>query len=377
MGDKILYISLANFSERISRDWFIDDLINDKYNVEFYDITNIFYKNEINKDLSNKIKIIQINTYKELEDALSITNNETLKIVLLVSLNIKTLKIYRILKKLNTKIIFFEQGSLPKYKSNKFFKLYRILINPYKYFKILFNSLTIKILTQINYIKKYNIVFGVGEKFNVQNNKLDCLYFNINLSDYDQFKLAQNKSNLLNYKYALFLDINAIENPDYYILNMPLLDKESYFNSINNFFSSLEQKFKIKIIIAAHPSTNIENCNYQNRAVIKLNTAVLTKYSEFVITHHSTSISYAILEKKPIISIYTQEMKKIYKNSIIKSIISQTQYLGTKPYNINNFEANNIQLKVNYVLYDKYKYEFITSCSSENKFSKDIFSKNI
>ena len=375
--NKFIYISVTNFSTKIYRDWFIEDLINLNQSIEYWDISNIFYKNIIDFKIDKDVLIKEFKSFKELQNSLKEYNKEHINIVLIVSLNLQTLKVYKILNKFNVKLIFIEQGALPVYKQNKFLKFIQIISHPFKYLKIIYSNQLIKLYKSINCIKKIDLLFTVGGFYENQYINSKSSSHNLNLSDFDQFKLIENKKSLFNFKYAVFLDVNAIDNPDYLMLNMPILNRELYYNSLNFFFNKLEEKFNIKIVIAAHPTTNIEFCNYFGRLVLGSSTGLLTRYSEFVITHHSTSISYAILANKPILSIYTDQMEEIYKNSIMRNILALSQFLEIESYNIDKIDFNIIKFDFNPDLYKKYKYDFITTPSSENKISKSIFTEAV
>lgn len=376
--NKFIYISLANFSSKIYRDWFIEDLINLNFSIEYWDISNIFYENIIDLKTDKNVLIKEINSFKALENSLKDYNNGgIINIVLIVSLNLQTLKVYKILNKFNVKLIFIEQGALPIYKQNKLLKIKQIIYNPFKYLKIIFSNQLIELYKKNKFIKEIDLLFTVGGYYQNEYLNSKILSYNLNLCDFDQLKLIQNEKSLFNFKFAVFLDINAIDNPDYLMLNMKILDSELYYNTLNIFFNKLEKKFNLKIIIAAHPTTNIEKCNYNDRIILKYNTGVLVKFSEFVITHHSTSISYAILSNKPILSIYTNQMEAIYKNSIMRNILALSQFLKIESYKIDDIDFNKIKLDLNPDLYTKYKYNFLTTPSSEYMISKNIFTEAI
>ena len=112
--------------------------------------------------------------------------------------------------------------------------------------------------------------------------------------------------------------------------NVPVTLK--YFEEMNNFFAKLEKKFNLEVIIALHPNCFIKNYSkyFNFRRCIKSDTARLVRNSKFVLSHaSSTAINFAVIYKKPIIYIITNEMQRSYltlKRHLIKkkslSIIS-------------------------------------------------------
>ena len=73
----------------------------------------------------------------------------------------------------------------------------------------------------------------------------------------------------------------------------------------------LKKNFNLKVIIASHPKSKFEKkISYLgNRLAYKDLAMELVKNCKYVITHQSTSLSYATIYKKPIFFIYTNETK--------------------------------------------------------------------
>ena len=152
-----------------------------------------------------------------------------------------------------------------------------------------------------------------------------------------------------------------------------------YYRSLNRFFSIIEEQQGIKIVIAAHPKTNLNLDVFEGREVYRLITAEIVKDAKFVITHHSTSLNYAVLNMKPCIFIYTNEMEDLYANSRVKEIKSLANFIDAPVYNIDKFKpVDKLSVnKPNLARYDEYKYSFLTSKEVENLSSSDIFLKEI
>jgi len=92
--------------------------------------------------------------------------------------------------------------------------------------------------------------------------------------------------------------------------------------------------------------------------------------------HRSTSVSMAILFNKKILFVYTDYMKRSmeYFYSGFKYLAN---LLGEKAINISEVTSNTIDLKVNNELYDRYKYNYLTSKEIQGISSSEIFIKNI
>lgn len=131
--------------------------------------------------------------------------------------------------------------------------------------------------------------------------------------------------------------------------------KEIWYPALVSFFEKIEKKTNSKVVIAGHPKTLIATKSplFGYRSVFYRKTLELVLNSKFVITRQSTSISYAVVFKKPIIFIYNEQLKKdeIFMNSI-KKISGE---LGMKPFNI-----------------DDDKSFFLITCSSKTHFMSVI-----
>ena len=87
---------------------------------------------------------------------------------------------------------------------------------------------------------------------------------------------------------------------------------KNWYGTLNKFFYDLEEKFQIKVIIASHPKSKFEKKipYLGNRLAYENSSMELVKNCKYVITHQSTSLSYATIYKKPIFFIYTNDTKK-------------------------------------------------------------------
>ena len=153
----------------------------------------------------------------------------------------------------------------------------------------------------------------------------------------------------------------------------------NYYKSLDTFFSKIEKKFKLKVKIALHPKNYLSKKYFFGRSSSFGNTAKLVSESQFVFAHTSLSISYAVLNYKPLIFLNSKFLHDYSDNGEdvrIAKILSN--YLGCEFLNIDKFSSkNSLKLKVNRTLYDKYKYNYIVSKNKERISSRDIFINKI
>jgi len=92
-----------------------------------------------------------------------------------------------------------------------------------------------------------------------------------------------------------------------------------------------------------------------------------------VIGHCSTSINFAILNCKPVITVLTNDLIRVMKD--YSTFISNfSKNIDSQLLNIDEtFESEFGVKPINYNKYKDYKYNYLTSIESENHKSSDIF----
>jgi len=141
-----------------------------------------------------------------------------------------------------------------------------------------------------------------------------------------------------------------------------LFTSEVWYPALAQFFDFLEPATGVKVEVAGHYKASfpaIAPC-FGNRSVYYGKTRDMVRQSDFVITIASTAISYAVLFKKPVIFIYSNQLKGGYE--AMRQINGMAEMLGTKPINIDNFpEDFHPYLNVDEAKYASYEREVLTS----------------
>ena len=165
-----------------------------------------------------------------------------------------------------------------------------------------------------------------------------------------QYEYTNEKS------YAVFLDQNAPSHPDYYFhKNKPPVTENNYYQSMNNFFDNFENITGIEIIIASHPrfSAKKNHNHWGNRRSVIGETPSLIKGSDLVFAHYSTAISFAVLLKKPVVQLLTNEYIKSYRYD---TFIAFKNVLHLMQFNVDNFDNDKIAKK-DFFSFDKAAYK--------------------
>ena len=359
--EKIIYLSVNESSEKINRDFFINKL-KKKFKVEFWSIKNL-----LNHNYKSRKKKKFNNIYDFENDVIKNKKNLFINIV---PNGYKTYFIFKILSKYNIKFININWGFLPETKLNYYLKFLSIF-NDLRNFV---DNFIYKIQIKKKKIKKPIRTFVAGSK-NYQKN-----FIKFNLCDHDQYLISKKITSKK--KHIIFLDQAMTSHSDTHLNRKKNLYNQHfyYYKSLNEFFKKTELKFRKNIVISKHPLNMIKYNPFKKRKYYTLKTANLVRESLFVIAHDSLSTSYAIFNYKPIIFIYTNQIKNhsidTHKQYLQIKVLADT--LGSKLLNIDNYKEeelifNNLDKKK----YDDFKYKYLVSKNTEYKLSSKIFLNNI
>jgi hypothetical protein len=137
---------------------------------------------------------------------------------------------------------------------------------------------------------------------------------------------------------------------------------EVWYPALVRFFNFLESNTGITVEVAGHYQSAfpaIAPC-FGNRSVQYGKTLELVRQSDYVITINSSAISYAVLFNKPVIIIYSNQLKHLH--DFMRDQRGLAAMLGTKPINIDEWPSDICGLlKVDPERYRAYERAVLTS----------------
>ena len=372
---RVVYISYMPLTSKIERDWFIAFLRESGLGVKYLDVSRLLRlrlteSSEILTEYSSKVA-----SYLELEEFIS--RNKKAIFFVLVPQKIEYRKIFKILNENQCKTMKICWGAMPRLAPLSFIDSFSIVFSP----KLLASKLKIRINSLLEkyffYQKPFDLIFYSGYA-ELPSNLISQKNISIGLCDYDQYKLSLKSVPKIIHRFILFLDVNLPFHSDFDHLGLSRVDPANYFNDVNKFFDSIEKKYDAEVIIAAHPKACYGN-EYCGRRIISEDAASLSRDSLFIITHASTSVSYAVLYKKPLLLIYTDEMSALYKNNYLRQIRAIGKYLKRPTINISTLSLveGNIFPPINSEVYEKYIDEFIVTPDAVNLEGSKVFLDSI
>ena len=184
-------------------------------------------------------------------------------------------------------------------------------------------------------------------------------------NDFHRFNsepLLASKKTLNTSNYAVFVDDCLIESLDWRIIGADApINKKIYFKTLNAFFDQIEIEHDVRVVIAGHPNTESNsnyNKNFMNRPVVYSKTCALVQNARFVMVHASTAISYAVLAKKPVITMTSTD---IMKTHIGRTVQAMTYALGTFLVNLDSLPKNISVPEIKDYKYIRYEKSYIKS----------------
>jgi hypothetical protein len=379
MKPKVIYLCYLPLNQKIESDFYIDALALQGFTVEYWDLTKMFFPNVRFVGEVERSCVRKFSNYNKLKNALLKQDIKNTFFVSMIVFDGKVLKLHRILTQYKCYLIFFARSGLPVFSENE--SLVVKVINNYRnYLRAdrIKNKIWYEIgnlYKQIGLVKNYDLVFAAGS---VEESRYQGLskVIPINHFDFDNCLCVKNNpTRITNTDYCVYLDDNLAYDTDFKLVNVKTVEPISYFSSMRNFFDLIEDNFNLKVVIAAHPKAQYQGNEFGHREILKGKTNDLVMGCRFAIAHYSTSVSYPVIFKKPIIFIYTSDMKPM---SYFKAIRNFATVLNQPLFNIDSIRSGDLALKdVDIDKYEEYQLKYLTSLKSGSECSRDIFLKSI
>ncbi len=383
MIQKVVYIGYQPLTEKVIQDFYFNQLLENKFSVEYWDLSTIYFSKK--KEVKVNAEYIRFfNSIKEVENEIKIQNLKTTLFISQMTFEFRILNLYKLFTKYNCITGFFARGASPHFSDNS------LIYNRFSRIKKIFNSNDLinylgnfycTFLKKHNLISCYSVVFRAGERgtttigrgfwYDEKKSKI----VDVNSFDFENYISSKKNNRIIENKYCLYLDEYLPFHPDFDLLNIKTIEPNNLYTTLNRFFDKLESEHGIEVVIAAHPKADKYNSHnyFNNRKVLFNETATLSRDAEFIIAHNSSSINFAVLNHKPVISILTNDIiNEMNMYSIYIKLVSIST--GSNLINIDDNSIIDIEIPiVDNKKYNSFKYFILTSKKSENFISSEIF----
>lgn len=369
---KIICINQAPLNPRSKRLSYVDTFLSLDVEFEYWDMTRYFSQSPtiVDRQIKQASYVKEINTLEEVKRALSEIDCPNSCFFIGVPERWENRKFFKLLKDFNCCVLRSNPcaNTIPLRKTYK--EYMHFMMSPSKIMAFMKRKL-LKYYCQYNDIH-YTDVFS--------SSKLGFSTVKINHPDFDDFNRLKINSDFEcpSRPYAVFFDSFFPLHPDFkYIHKLKMdVDYGHYLESMNSFFSKIEKKYNLEIVIAAHPSSSYGENDFEGRKIIKWHTCELTLGAQFIINQSSNSTSFAMLADKPILFITSDDVEKCdYLSRYIKEL---SALLGKTKYNIDHCNIDEINIeKVSPELRQKYIYTYITDKETENLTNEEIYASYV
>lgn len=172
----------------------------------------------------------------------------------------------------------------------------------------------------------------------------------IHSDSYDEYLVSQKAESSIPYRYVVHIDGYEIGHSDFVKqgIPFPIMDREKFFGQMNKLFDRIESELGYRVVIAAHPKAEYSGNEFGNREIVYGKTKVLIRDAEFVTLGLSTCMNLVLLNKKPFITIYSDEYFRNIPEWKERFALLESK-LNCKNLNVNDdYQISNFQEKVTY-----------------------------
>lgn len=233
--------------------------------------------------------------------------------------------------------------------------------------KKLYGSAWARIPSPMSYLLTHKLI--AGRYYMEQELKKNCNK-NINIIeghsfDYDRYlsSRSQNTESIGTSTIVFLDDTGPLFSNDYVLTGVKIYKTiDVWYPALCRFFDHLEAIFNAKVIIAAHYKSAFTSPSevFGGREVFYGQTRELIQKSELVVTEQSSAASFAVIYKKPVLFICSDERKDDFE--FISFMENYSGILGQPVCNINRLDALPKTLpRVDENKYLSYEDQFLTS----------------
>ena len=356
---KILFLTSSPLHKMHIVDMYIEE-IRSVYDILIWDVSPLFS----NKGPTDFPQIPVIQTMEEFENKLDEVIRQD-KIIVITNILIYDLHIvYRQLHKRRILIVSIDKEMMISWMKDNYGKKHPGKVDKEERRK--YKIKAVPILRQIySYMEyrhaKFDYLLGACNYFPDASRH----FFHIHNLKYDEYLHSKNKAPVVNGKYILFMDAGLAHLPSHE--GKPnAIDKEEYLKSINIFFDKVEKKFKLPVIVAAHPKSGYQENDFKGRPIILYRTPELLKYAELVLAHYSTSLIELVLQKKKVIFMYSKDYMNSDSRTVLETASEYADMLQASLVDIKGDEE--IEVRYDENAYNNFIDKYII-CSEKRNYS--------
>lgn len=373
---KVVFTSYVPLSETILKVFPLDFLAEKGVPVEYWDLSPLFGHALPGMELTRPF-VRRFTDWDELEADLLSPETQAGFIVSAVPYEPKFFRLHRLFGASRAKLGAVVVGVLPIPKDTGAQRIrqgIRHLFDPQKLSRILLKRAQIA-LKRFGCVRGFDVVFAAGSAAREEAGAARVVP--INHIDYDEWlETLPGDERRVEGRYAVYLDQFAPAHPDFAFLGIKtMIDPVRYYSQVNAFFTRLEKRHGLEVVIAAHPKSDYPMNPFGGRKIFRSATRPLVRRCEFALATISTSLSYAVLDRKPLIFFTTDDIAARYRplrHDAFPPLFARV--LGRPCINLDHPPQDNLRVDpVDESLYDAFKYRYLVSRELEGRVSREAY----
>jgi hypothetical protein len=384
---QIIYLISSPLSERDFKRFGIKNWGDHGWKVNVFDFTMFlfpkFWRYVEGDKLSVNFEGLKI--FHNIKELLSDLNNLQSKVVFIdfLGFSVAEMRIRKIVRAHGV-LVSMRVCSIPEPKNKKnILNLFRLIKSPIVLIEklIFFIKNEAKQIRAKRYSPDYLVVGGTKSMSGINDKKISIIKahnFDYDTVIQENYIQSNKKSDSL-----VFIDEDGPYHSDFIYSGIkPFVTLDKYYPVIDFGLSEMGKSLKLNIKIAAHPRSNYgaKQIKYKY-PILEKKTFELIKEANVVVVHMSTALQWAVIMKKPIIFVTTDEIQnKFYARSYAKHIDCFATTLGKKVVNLSDLSSINNwsdYLNVDEEKYEKYIETYIKTKGSQQKLVWDIVIEHI
>lgn len=357
----ILVITTQDYNDKNATNYFEKEFLACGFTFTYWSLSPILLSRKRDPHTDHSLNHAYFYSYDELKKAIYELENKSYHVFVYLPVSAKNLEIQKLLKK--NAIQFFKidyNSSISNFTVQNSSVAAKI-----SYFnspKKIVALLQFKLLQKLYAQEKFDVI-------NFRTGKQAIADYSLTFDDYWTYEEIKNNPRVVEDDYILFLDVFLPLHIDFKVRKLSTIDPDVYFKKLTAFFKRVERQFKMPVVIAAHPKSNYTD-QFTDFKIIKNKTAQLVKDASLILNHHSSTISYVTLFKKPVIYIYTNEFldKTLHLHDILLRMKFQSNFFKTALVNIE--DGGDLEIPV--VHLESYQ-QFVTNYLKSMKYPASNF----
>lgn len=397
MVTRIVFLVYWPITDWEANRWGFEYLRSQGFSLQVYDLSRLLNGKALQRcPVANTLVadwIFSIDSYAVLEEKVRIVAAETMFVDYIMGLapvDFTTERVYRILGKNKARYCVISAGALPEVSTSAtpggFFRQlwHDILLatNPHILLNFFAKKIIVPLTTIAGLYPTPDLIFGGAserlDRYRIRYRMAPASVIPIHSIDHDMYLRYKSESDSLAPDgTCVFLDEAATHHSDFALLNIRPLEARPYYESMNRFFERIESDTGLKVVIAAHPRSTYEQSGdvFNGRKIIKGQSVALVARSSLVVTHASTSVSFAVLFGKPLILAKTAGIAANNHYSLLVDTMAFS--LGVTPLQVEKGDPIYLPTDFSPEVYRDYLYKYVKSPGVDDLTVWEIFAREM